>query len=357
MGEERVALGADRRTLVTTKPIGGIGLLTVYANEDLIVPNEGTLSGATVVGGRREPFRVVAGANTLTVVTQDHRTTVTLPTGYLPLSSILTPLNNAFSTGVVQAPVVATSENGYLRLSEQLERGPFSKIRLEGTATASLGFTHQSGSTGREVLPPWNLFSRTVLGVGEGYSEEGFFLRFAAPVRGNYYFRVTYSVAPYLCPRCGGTGVENDYRFDAQGGALMVDGYNLLYQACLKIILTTLGSNPYYRWYGTNLARSIGTKLNSGSAQAIQQAIRQSLSNLQNLQGAQAKYQRVTAAERLYAVDKVEVTQSPTDPTTFLVDVTVRSYSNDPVNITIVYTAPGTFALPGTNGLTLGNFG
>jgi phage baseplate assembly protein W len=250
---------------------------------------------------------------------------------------------------------MATAVEGSLVLQEQVEIGIFSKILVTGPAQSALGFTHQNGSTGKLVHPPWHLAARgDTLLTG---NQSGYFIQFASPVRGNYYYSVTYSVAPNLCLRCRGTEVENDYRFDSQNNPRLIEGYNLLYQSCLKILLTEIRSNPYAQWYGTQLSQAIGSKALSGASQALQQTVRTALSNLQNLQSAQAKYQRLTARERLMAVDVVEVTQSPVDPTVFLVEVAVRSYSNDPVNITIVYTAPGTFALPGTNSLSLGNFG
>ena len=71
--------------------------------------------------------------------------------------------------------------------------------------------------------------------------------------------------------------------------------------------------------------------------------------------GAAARYQALSAEERLYAIDYIYVTPSPIDPTVYRVEVGVRSYSSNPVSVTIVYSTSGAVALPGTNGLTLGN--
>jgi len=230
-------------------------------------------------------------------------------------------------------------------LTEQNELGPFSNLRVTGTAASSLGFGYQWGASGQVVVPSWSLF-----GVEGG----GYCIKFSRQIRSGSIFRVTYPVAPTKCLRCGTTGIENDIRTGVRGDALMVSDNNLLYQMCLKVILTNLRSNIYYPWYGSNIKASVGTKAQSGSALAIQQSVRTALTNLQNLQSSQSAFQLVSPKERLFAIDRVQVTESEVDPTVFLVEVAVRSYSSDPVNITIVYAAPGTYALPGTNGLSMG---
>lgn len=358
IGEEKVTLAADRMTLYTNKPISGVGALVLTANDKYnISPSVGVQSRARLKSARKEPYQITADARTLVIRSADQSATVTFPLGYLSADRVVTAINTAFAALPTQTTVVASNESGYVTLEELVELGPFSKVQLSGVACDVLGFSYQRGTTGRVVLPSWSLFSRSLVDTSGGPSSEGYFIRFNAPIRGTYYFNVTYPVAPNQCLRCLTTEVENDYRFDSQNNPLTVEDNNLLYQSCLKIILTELRSNIYYPWYGANLASSIGTKALSGSQIAIQQAIRTALTNFQNLQASQANFQRVTAKERLYSIDRVVCTQSPVDQTVFLVDVQVRCYSNETVNITIVYTAPGAFALAGTNGLTLGNFG
>ena len=355
IGEERVNLATDRRSLYTSKPIGGIGALRVVANDTHVVyASTGIQSQAVLESGRREPFQIVSSGRVLTVATASRNVTVTLSLGYLSAADVARTINAGFNALGGQATIVASASNGYLLLSEQVETGPFSKVLVTGTAQTALGFDHHNGTTGRVVIPSWGLYSRSGVDPTGDPSQGGYFLRFNAPVRGNYYFGVTYTVNPLLCLRCRGTEVENDYRFDAQSNPLMVTGNNLLYQSCSKIILTAIRSNIYYPWYGTNLQQAIGTKALSGSALALQQTVRTALTSLQNLQAAQAQFQRVSATERLYAVDQVLVTPSPVDPTVYLIEVSVRSYSDTPINITIVYTAPGSAGLSGTNGLSLG---
>lgn len=355
IGEERVALGSDRRTLLTSKPIGGYGLLSVVANDSLVIPpGIGVVAHAKVKSGRKEPYHIVRNQNEVVVQTATQSARVTLPVGYLTAQTVADAVNAAIRAQVRgQLAMEASVDGNCLVLSELVEIGPFSRVSLTGSAQGPLGFGHQNGSTGKAVIPSWSLYDRAAVETGS----TGYFIRFDSAIRSNCYFRVTYSVAPQQCLRCLGTEVENDFRYDAQNQPLMVRGFNLLYQSCLKIILTQVNSNIYYKWYGTSLVGAIGTKALAGAAPMIQQTVRKALTYLQSLQTKQGQFQPLTAEERLYSVDRVDVIPSPVDPTTFLVDVQVRSFSNNPVNITIVYTAPGTFALPGTNDLSLGNFG
>ena len=353
IGEERVALGSDRRTLYTSKPISGATLLRVVADDTYPVsPFTGFVTTASVKSYRREPYRITQVTKTLTVTSQLGTATVTLPTGYLSAAQVIAAINTAASR-----LVTPTNANGYVTITDAGDPGAGSRVLLSGTALEPLGFDGQSGDKGKVVVPPWRLYSRSVVNPEDAVDSLGYFIRFDAPVKTGMYFTVTYPVAPDLCLRCLATGVENDYRFDTQGAAMMVSDENLLYQSVLKVILTEIRSNIYYPWYGSTLSNLIGSKVVGGTTAGIRQSVSQALTMFQNLQMAQAKYQRITAKERLFAVDAISVNQSPKDPTVFLIEVDVRNYSSEPISISIVYTAPGTFALPGTNSLSLGNFG
>lgn len=352
IGEERVALGADRRTLYTSKPISGATLLRVVADDIYPVsPFTGFVTTAVVKSYRREPYRITLANRTLTLATQLGTATVNFTPGYMSAAQVIAAIN-----AVASRLVVLTSPNGYVTVADAGDPGTSSKVQLSGTALEPLGFDEQSGDKGKMVVPPWRLYSRSVVNPQDAVDSLGYFIRFDAPVKSGMYFTVTYPVAQNLCLRCLTTGVENDYRFDTQGATMMVADENLLYQSVLKVILTEIRSNIYYPWYGSTLSSLIGSKVLGGTAAGIRQSVTQALTMFQNLQSSLSKYQRITAKERLFAVDGIGVTQSPKDPTVFLIEVNVRNYASEPVNITIVYTTPGTYALPGTNQLSLGSF-
>jgi len=148
--------------------------------------------------------------------------------------------------------------------------------------------------------------------------------------------------------------IENDIRFNIQGNVIVIRDENLLYQAALKILQTRIRSNPFQAFYGSSIVSRIGTKAVGATATLLTEDVQMALRNLQSLQTAQAKYQAVTAKERLYTVSSVNVTQSQDDLTVFLVDVVVLNASNQPVSISIVFSVPGVVALAGSNGLSLG---
>jgi len=357
IGEERVTLSADRTTLQTQKPIAGTGLLKLLANDQYVVsPTRGVQSSAVLSSAKAQPYLVSPGLADLTIKTQARTLSLTLPSGYQTANQIASIINTAVANPTERPYLVASVANGILSLSENLASGAESQIRVSGNAIQGLGFLDQVGAVGQIVLPPFNLFN-IVVSNEEATFDEGYLIRFERPIRPNYYFALTYTVFWNTCLRCRATEVENDFRYDAFGKTIMVKDENLLYQSCLKIVLTELKSNIYYPWYGSAISSSIGSKANPSTANDIQQSIRTALANLQNQQALQSKYQRISPKERLYSIDNVGVRPSPQDPTVFLVDVTVRNYSFEPINITIVYTAPGAYALPGTNRLSLGSFG
>lgn len=357
IGEERTQLSSDRVTLQTNKPIAGAGLLQVVVNDTYTVsPTNGMQSSATLTSSKSEPYLVTPGQTDLFIRSQNSSVSISLPTGYQSALKIANLINAAVVDPTARPFLVAAATKGVLSITENRGSGSTSQVRVSGNAISGLGFLDQVGAVGQVVLPPFNLFGMSYQD-GEGVYEEGFFIRFDSPVRANYYFGITYQVLWHQCLRCRGTEVENDFRFNVDGLPLIITNDNLLYQSCLKILLTELKSNLYYPWYGTNLMSLIGSKSNAASAVNIRQSIQQALSSFQNLQDQQTKYQKISPKERLYSVDNIGVKQSSTDPTVFLVDVTVRNYAMSPIDITIVYTAPGAYALPGTNHLSLGNAG
>ena len=358
VGEERVALSPDRRSLVTRSPIAGMGLARVVANNEYdVTSSRGLITSAVLTSGLADPFTIIPGEQTLVVRSTVHQATITLPSGVLRADTLMSLLNAAAVVPNSRPAWVAIKNDlGTVVIRENLRLGGESQLKVLGNASFALGFDQQFGATGRSVTPPWSLVRRTAVGATEDMNM-GYEIRFNAPVSPNYFWSVTYTTPWNLCPRCKGTEVENDYRFDSQGEVLTVTDNNLLYQAVLKIVLTEARSNIYFPWYGSNVSASIGSKSTAGVASTIRDSVQQALRNLQSLQTSQSQYQVVTPKERLYSVDNLTVTPATDDPTVFLIDLQVRSYSFDPVNITIVYTVPGAYALPGTNRLSLGNYG
>lgn len=341
--EEQVSLSPDRRTLLTKQAIGGQGAVRIVVNDSLEIPTSGLSSSAQITGAYIQPFQIPVNEQELSVTTQSGSFTVTLPSGYVTAQQVLDLLS---PTDLISA---SKDAQGRLILKEANFTGPSSILILSGSAADHIGFKVQRGAVGKAIFPGWQLVERTNL-----LGQTGYKILFKSEVRTNPYFKVDYQVPRERCLRCRGTGIENDYRFDEKGEALLVNNENLLYQACVKLLLTRVGSNPYHRWYGTTLIDKVGSKAVGGVANAIRFEVVRALDDFKDTQGQQAKYQFVSPKERLAGIDSVNVQANPNDPTVFLVDVVVRNASNEPVVISIVFSVPGAVALSGTNQLTLG---
>jgi phage baseplate assembly protein W len=118
---------------------------------------------------------------------------------------------------------------------------------------------------------------------------------------------------------------NNDLNLNPDGTLQTVHDNNKLAQDVVKAILTPLGSNRFFRWYGSLIStRIIGNVLSSSQTEAeIERAIQNTLSNLVALQKVQTRTQYVSAGETIAAVRNVAATRSPTDPRQWEITVSV----------------------------------
>lgn len=361
--EESVSLDTDRRGLQIRQPVGNTGsvLIQVVSDssvqrsrtgtdaESFYVPPGGLLSPAQLTSSVSGPFLIEKCPDTfnLTLSSSSESVSLALPIGLQVTTSQLVE----YITPRVQ-DIFVENVNGYLVFTDVAKLGPESRIRVSGTAAETLGFGTQYGANGAIVFPAWRLEKRSDIRTDLNLANR--YPKFVSQVRQDANFRVTYSTPANRCLRCRATFVENDYRFNVQGEPLLIENEDLLYQAALKILLTTLRSNPFHQFYGSRVKSRIGTKAIGAVATQLSEDVRTALNNMQTLQREQAKYQRVTSKERLYSVLSVDVLPHENDPTAFLIDIVVANASGQPVNLSIVFTVPGAFALQGSNGLSLG---
>lgn len=329
--ETRVSLREDGRTLDLRYPVPGPTSVTVRPEGGDLIPSRWGLAAPAELVGGPGPYVITPDTRSLTIETQAGTSTVSLPLGGVTTETVLRALPS-----LVTAAATPTG----LRISPRTNNSSEylgSRVILRGGGAGALGF-RQRGSSGRRIFPGWGLFAsdQNVLG------EPSYGIRFDEPPRSTgARFSVWHGAEPTLCPRCKGSGVENDYRTEDAGGLKEVTDENLLYQLCMKAILTDLGSNPYHRWYGSTVRSAIGKKNLGGVQAALSASVSECLRRVQDLQTEQAKYQPISAKERLYAVDYVEVSPVEDNPFAYLLEVGVRNFSSDPVNITIVYAVPG----------------
>jgi len=359
--EEPVTLASDRRSLTTRAPVSGAASVRILVNNSAYVPSGGLYAQAVLTSSVAAPYRIerctgLTGpdGNLFTVTTGSGSASVRLPEGNrLPLTAVqrvlrLSPINDL---------VAVSNLNGALSLIESNDAGPTSFIRVSGPGADALGFL-QVGARGLQVYPPWELLSRsdinpTTLPRGVQIVPARYPV-FREPLRGNPTIKATYAAMPERCPRCSATYVENDYRFNPLGEIITIENEDLLYQACLKTILTVQGSNAFHPSYGSKILTRIGRKIVGASAALIKEDVINALTQVKNLQTGQRKYQRVKDRELLVAIQNVDVRPSAEDPTIYFVDVVVRSGSNQPVSLSIAFSVPGAIALAGTNNQVLG---
>lgn len=357
--EDGVVLGSDRRSLPTHSPVASSGIVRVLANDEFFIPSAGLYSQAQITGAISGPFVIRRCDESLTVTGSAETKTVMLPVGAsVDPAKVVAILVNALTTVAVEI------DRGHIVLTDLATIGQSSRIFVTGPAAASLGFEQQHGARGAVVYPGWELFdvgpafgplATSNTSASRSASALTFkYPRFREPLRQNPRLKVTYVTNSSQCLRCQGTLIENDYRFSIQGDPITIVDENLLYQAALKIILTRVRSNPYHTYYGSALTSRVGAKAIGAVTSLLTEDVQTALSTMQRLQLAQAKYQQVSAKERLYAVTSVHVAPSADDPTAFLVDVVVTNASGTPVAISIVFTVPGVTALTGSNGMSLG---
>lgn len=356
--EEEVSLGPDRRELRTRQPVASGSRIRITANDDVSIPQQGLLSQAQLSGASSGPFRIIKNENTITVSNRTQAVSdLGLPVGpRVTAARVVELLNAAFRNQGVS--LLAENDDGYVVLTDLLDMGPASQVRVSGPAAPAIGFTQQIRSRGRTVYPSWTLAEREVVQSTPGLSSvrmvPGRFPKFNVIVKGNPVFKVTYTTYQAQCRRCQGFGIENDYRIGPNGEPSSVVNEDLLNQDVLKVLSTIKGSNPFHREYGTLLLTRIGNKALGAAATTVNEDVINALSVFQRLQTKVGQYQEITPRQRLASVVSINTVPAEFDPTVFEVVIVAANASNVPVVITTVFAAPGTAALAGSNGLSLG---
>jgi hypothetical protein len=358
--EEVVALGADKRSLNTRAAVASANSVRIMVNNEVYVPPAGLYSRAVLSGGRG-PYRIERcvgtkgpDGNLLTVTTSAGTVSINLtPASRISAKKLqrllkLSTVNNIAALRVVNEAITFVDTNNV---------GGESFVRVSGDGATALGF-QQRGARGSMLYPGWVLASKSdvlpsALLVGR-IPVAARYPCFKKPVSKAANFKVTYVAMPERCPRCQATYIENDYRFNAEGEVRTITNEDLLYQVCLKAILTIKGSNPYHTGYGSSIASRVGRKRTSSAATTLREDVIVALQSVQGLQEGQRKFQQVTNRERLYRIEDVSVRPSADDPTTLFVGMAVTNGTNRPISLNIIYSAPGAIALAGSNGKTLG---
>jgi len=352
--EEVVVLETDRMSLLPKQPIASARLRLTAGS--VLIPPSGVMSAAMLRGALSGPFRILKGSQQILLQTRTQSLTTPLPLGSrISTEAVASLLTKAAQTAAMNVEIRA--EDGYLVLTDTSEQGPSSRVAVRGSAAAAVGFGGQFQARGHEIYPPWGFAEvpdvTTTLGLAIRKISSRY-IRFVRPLRTNPIFRLTYTTVQGKCRRCGSAGIENDFKVLSTGGFLLVRNEDKLNQGMLKILSTLKGSNPYHPEYGTDLLRRIGLKAIGPNVNTITEDVTKAASLFQRTQEIQARFQEVTAQERLGSVLSINTTPIPNNPTVFEVMLVATTNANTPVVIRTVYAAPGTAALAGSNGLSLG---
>jgi hypothetical protein len=325
-------VSADRMTVRPLRPISAASSVQVALNHAIPVPSAGVFLAANSSGTRRGPFTVTAGVNDtlLLNVNQGDVQTVVLPASHSVPASRMAALLNQQLKGIVFSVV-----NDRLAFATQ-DTGRGSSVFLYSTSTASslFGFTANREYRGQQLVPGWTIVSDpTTLATRPAR-----LIIFDEPLRSSSDFvEISYSTIREECRRCGGSGLENDWRYDNNGQVIEIRDEGLLIQELQKDFYTIRGSNPFHTWYGTGLIEAIGKKISAGgfAQNLIVSDIYQAFNRWQSIKRQQeANGQFVSDREYPFRLLSVNLQQSSQDPTVIFVTVTVQNRSNDPIQLT-----------------------
>lgn len=121
---------------------------------------------------------------------------------------------------------------------------------------------------------------------------------------------------------------EGDIAIGQDGDLNKIEDTEKLIQDILKMLMTPLGSNVFFPWYGSPLTDvTVGQVLDRKFVvSVVESIIRGNLETLQKLQKQQAASgQRVSAGELLAVVQGIRVNRNIVDPTYWTIIIRVLS--------------------------------
>jgi len=328
--EEALFLSSDRVTIKPLRPIGSVASLRVRLDGEVFVPPMGIHLPASALGNKG-PFTVRAPDNTLVLSVNDGADqTVTLPLGEALTASTLA---TGFNTGA-QSVLADVTPRGRFRLSTKA-KGSNATLMLKSSSNLAqtLGLPVLRQWRGRTAVPGWSV----VNDPNTLPDRPTRLVVFDAPLLGfKEFVELNYVTIRQECRRCGGLGVEHDWRYTPHGNTVEARYEALLIQENSKIAYTYRGSNPFHLWYGTSIFEMIATKMGSrGLAQnLITKDLQEAFRNWQSIKKQQEEVvgQFVSDEEYPFQILGVAFTGSP-DPTVVFVTATIQNRSQKPIQI------------------------
>jgi phage baseplate assembly protein W len=335
--EELLFLNSDQQTVRPVRPISSTDSVVMRLNGGIDIPSFGVEAPAQSEGTKQGPFQVrlptlgSAGTNRLRLrVNSGSVQTVHLPSSSKMTATQMADLLNRGFRGV-------TFYDMHNRLGFRTnEAGAGSSVFIDPTSTLGslVGIATGREYRGRRVLPGWSLVNTL-----DSLTDRPLRLVvFDEPLKGyNDFVELDYVTVRQECRRCGGTGVEQDWRYAANGTTGEVRDEALLIQEVKKSIYTVAGSNPFHPWYGSQLLEQIGKKVIPGGMvqNLITQDIYTAFQRWQSIKVAQETQvgQFVSDEEFPSRILGVTVEQSSKDPTVVFVNITLQNRSGKQVQI------------------------
>jgi phage baseplate assembly protein W len=213
-------------------------------------------------------------------------------------------------------------------------RGATMVFKPGSTLAATLGFGILRVWRGRTLAPGWTLIAdpQTLT------DRPSRWIVFDSGTKsGTDFVEITYTTVQQECRRCGGLGVEHDWRYTITGDVVEVRDEALLLQEVMKLMYTIQGSNPFNSWYGTGLINMVGSKIRMADLvrNSITSDIQQAFTRWQSIKRQQEQIvgQEVSDREYPYRLLAVDVQQSQQDPTVFFIYMTVQNRSGNPIDM------------------------
>lgn len=332
--EESLFIAQSNRQLVRPlRPIAAAAMTRVRFNGEAYIPSAGLLVPANGKGSRIGPFNIQLGTNDSIIVNVNETglQTLTAPTGKAVSTALVAETLNKQVKGMR----FSVTSRGRLEMTTAL-KGPAARIFVSPSSTIldTVGLSGNRVWRGRRPVPGWSLINdpNTLSDLPTRL------VVFDEPLYGYRDFvELNYTTVRSECRRCGGLGIEHDWRIAQNGDTIEVRDEALLIQEILKIFYTLQGSNPFHPWYGTGLLNTIAKKLTaSGIIQNfivgdIQEAFRRWQSIKQQQEEVVGQF--VSDAEYPFRLNTVTLEPSDKDPTVIFVNAVIQSRSSRPIQL------------------------
>lgn len=331
--EEALFVGSDRMTVRPLRPISSTASVDVYLNHEIGVPSMGVAIPAQAIGGRRGPFTIQTGVNDTLVLSINQgpvQTLVIHAANNIQPERLVAILNAGF-----QGIIFSVYKNAIQFRTTAEGRGASVFFLASSTLATTLGIQSNREYRGQNLVPGWTLV-RDPTTLDDRPSR---LLVFDEPLKSTTDFvEISYSTIQQECRRCGGTGVEHDFRYAVNGEPITAVDETLLIQELQKLFYTIRGSNPFHLWYGSGLLETIGKKLSAAGfvQNLIVSDIYQAFNRWQSIKRQQEEKigQTVSDEEFPFRLLSVDLQQSTQDPTVVFVNITVQNRSNKSVQLT-----------------------